>query len=67
MFPRCMTCQKSRLLGCDCVLSPCCFCGILIHKLASHNAQPLKDGRCCYLCNWDIVLPVRIGAIGGIE
>ena len=26
-----------------------------------HNAQPVKDGRCCTKCNETKVLPLRLG------
>ena len=25
-----------------------------------HNAEPVKDGRCCSRCNWELVIPTRI-------
>ena len=25
-----------------------------------HNARPVNKGRCCYDCNFNVVLPVRI-------
>lgn len=28
-----------------------------------HNAQPVKDGRCCTLCNDEHVIPLRIKKI----
>ena len=30
-----------------------------------HNAQPVKDGRCCDMCNTLVVLPARIKAMLG--
>lgn len=24
------------------------------------NAQPVKDGRCCETCNWQVVIPARL-------
>lgn len=25
-----------------------------------HNAQPVKDGRCCHSCNNNVVIPHRL-------
>ena len=25
-----------------------------------NNAEPINDGRCCAVCNFDVVLPTRI-------
>lgn len=36
----------------------CCICGDEIGY--GHNAQPLKDGRCCGPCNYTLVLPARL-------
>jgi hypothetical protein len=32
-----------------------------------HNAQPLKDGRCCEGCNIEKVIPERVRAIRGLK
>jgi len=29
----------------------------------SHNAEPVKSGRCCAKCNYKKVLPVRLQEI----
>ena len=38
----------------------CCLCGTEIKELLSHNAQPVKDGRCCLDCNFNKVVPARM-------
>ncbi|GAF70193.1 unnamed protein product [marine sediment metagenome] len=47
----------------------CCLCGGEIDKQplgnghyweGGHNAQPLKDGRCCTACNYGRVIPHRV-------
>jgi hypothetical protein len=38
----------------------CIFCKTLIKDEESNNAAPVKDGRCCHACNWDVVVPARI-------
>ena len=25
-----------------------------------HNAEPINDGECCYLCNEKVVIPARL-------
>lgn len=40
----------------------CCFCGKEAGKYGN-NAQPLKDGRCCSVCNKTKVLPARVEAM----
>jgi hypothetical protein len=42
----------------------CCFCFkpmevIPTVGLAGHNAQPIRDGRCCDNCNLTVVIPAR--------
>ena len=43
----------------------CCLCNKEIEKNnisgwdKGHNAQPLKDGRCCDFCNYNKVIPAR--------
>ena len=47
----------------------CCICGNLV-EVKMHegkvywnqgeNALPVKDGRCCLKCNWEIVVPARL-------
>lgn len=32
------------------------------YKGHGHNAQPVKDGRCCTDCNWMTVIPARVSA-----
>ena len=46
----------------------CCICGNLV-EVKMHegkvywnqgeDARPVKDGRCCEKCNWEIVVPAR--------
>lgn len=38
---------------------PCCLCGDVVSYQISHNAHPVKDGRCCNSCNMEIVVPRR--------
>ena len=38
----------------------CCICGDEIGDPFGHNAQPLKNGRCCGPCNYALVLPARL-------
>lgn len=42
----------------------CVICG---EKFAGwgNNAAPLANGICCDDCNWEKVIPARIGALGG--
>lgn len=39
----------------------CCLCHRRFHlrRTRSHNALPLKDGRCCRVCNLTKVIPQR--------
>lgn len=37
----------------------CCICGKLYTNYGN-NALPLKDGRCCNVCNLQYVVPARI-------
>ena len=45
----------------------CCFCGKQIMFENSHNAGPVKEGRCCEKCNFKIVIPQRIKLIAKDE
>lgn len=38
----------------------CCICRKDAGKYGN-NALPLKDGRCCDTCNYDIIIPLRLG------
>jgi hypothetical protein len=42
----------------------CCICEKEIEKEIEweygNNAEPVKDGRCCNLCNEKIVIPARL-------
>ena len=40
--------------------SKCCICGEKMLTRYSHNAQPVKKGRCCHQCNIEFVIPKRI-------
>lgn len=31
-----------------------------------HNAEPINSGRCCVICNDTLVIPRRLGMIGGL-
>lgn len=41
----------------------CCICGKEFEGFG-HNAEPIKNGRCCDYCNFNAVLPVRITKLG---
>jgi hypothetical protein len=46
----------------------CCLCGGEIELSGwrhGHNAQPVKDGRCCSFCNDVKVIPRRIALLLG--
>jgi hypothetical protein len=42
----------------------CCICAKPIPPhgiwVLGHNAQPVKDGRCCSVCNNVVVIPERL-------
>jgi len=38
----------------------CVICGTQIEDKTSHNAEPVKNGRCCKICNTLIVIPERM-------
>tara|TARA_R100000458_G_C8264351_1_gene239571 strand:- start:889 stop:1104 length:216 start_codon:yes stop_codon:yes gene_type:complete len=38
----------------------CSICGDHHDDPYGHNAEPINDGRCCAVCNFDVVLPTRI-------
>tara|TARA_R100000664_G_C2716049_1_gene111113 strand:- start:656 stop:868 length:213 start_codon:yes stop_codon:yes gene_type:complete len=38
----------------------CSICGDKHDDPYGHNAEPINDGRCCAVCNFDVVLPTRI-------
>lgn len=40
----------------------CCICGEKIEGYG-HNAEPVKSGRCCDVCNIKVVIPARIKQI----
>lgn len=40
----------------------CCICGGPLGKYGN-NAEPVKSGRCCDKCNYEVVLPTRLGLI----
>ena len=48
----------------------CCLCNNPIDVehhtgwAGGHNAQPIKDGRCCSDCNDVVVIPFRFADIG---
>jgi len=44
----------------------CVICGDAIKPQANgwahgHNAAPVRDGQCCDVCNYAVVIPARIG------
>ena len=40
----------------------CIICGSKIQGFG-HNAEPVKKGRCCGMCNDLIVIPTRISEL----
>jgi len=38
----------------------CCICSKKIKTKYGNNAEPIKEGRCCDLCNAIIVIPARL-------
>ena len=40
-------------------ITHCCICGDK-YKGMGNNALPLKDGRCCDICNYRVVIPKRL-------
>jgi len=46
----------------------CCICRKEIEPVGTwtegNNAQPVKDGRCCDVCNKTKVIPARLNRIG---
>ena len=35
--------------------------GRIFHDTAyGHNAQPINNGRCCWNCNYEYVIPARL-------
>ena len=55
----------------------CCICEKEIEKEydgnsklvwdEGHNAEPVKEGRCCTVCNFNVVIPKRIEMYMGDE
>lgn len=45
-------------------MSRCVICGELIVGYG-HNAVPVRDGRCCDICNDFRVIPARLRAVFG--
>ena len=49
----------------DTNMKDCVICGegidVQLHGWADgHNAEPVKDGRCCSSCNSTVVIPARL-------
>lgn len=44
----------------------CCICNKEI-KGYGHNADPVKDGRCCDDCNFEIVVPTRVNQMNILQ
>lgn len=42
----------------------CAICGNKIIG-RGYNAAPVKSGKCCTDCYWDVVVPERIKQLGG--
>ena len=45
----------------------CCICGKQVANEESHNADSLKEGRCCEACNSHYVLPYRLHLLNRIH
>ena len=42
----------------------CCICKAkIVSDLDSHNAEPVKAGRCCGYCNDTVVIPTRLSRV----
>tara|TARA_Y100000310_G_C20536846_1_gene741276 strand:- start:353 stop:508 length:156 start_codon:yes stop_codon:yes gene_type:complete len=49
----------------------CCLCDKKIELEengwdSGHNAQPIRDGRCCDNCNYNKVMPIRLKELYGV-
>lgn len=42
----------------------CVICGMK-YRGFGNNAEPVKSGQCCDYCNFNKVLPARLGRIRG--
>jgi hypothetical protein len=38
----------------------CCLCDGYLDDPYGHNAEPIKNGRCCSTCNYTAVIPMRL-------
>ena len=38
----------------------CSICKDKIFESNSHNAYPINEGRCCDICNFSVVIPMRL-------
>ena len=38
----------------------CSICNMEHGDKYGHNAQPINNGRCCSVCNIEVVIPTRI-------
>ncbi len=45
------------------IIVKCSLCDKEILDKESNNAEPVNDGRCCYDCNLEIVIPTRLSEI----
>jgi len=41
----------------------CSICNMPLNDQYGFNADPINDGRCCGVCNQDVVLPIQIKLI----
>jgi len=41
----------------------CSLCDKDILDSESNNAEPINNGRCCYDCNLEIVIPTRLNEV----
>lgn len=45
----------------------CCLCGVELHGYG-HNAEPVAKGRCCFDCNYKIVVIKRLdNLVNGLD
>lgn len=40
------------------ILKRCLICGKLFAELP-HNAEPIRQGKCCVMCYYEVVKPYR--------
>ena len=55
--------QKKNNTNIETVTIKCSLCDKDILNKESNNAEPINEGRCCYDCNLEIVVPTRISKL----